>query len=150
MATIHFMSIWWKISFKNLYSLLMFQMECVYLNWLCKYMKRSASLVFQRILVLTWVKHCFSLWVSLREFLFTRIPDLFITITLVLGSLKVISKRYQGDTTVRSSHKKCSVNKGVLKILQTSQQNNLLLLLLLSSSSSSSLLLSLYLKLTEL
>ena len=40
-------------------------------NWLCKYISRSeaAKFLFQEIIALNWVKHSFSLWVSLNAFI---------------------------------------------------------------------------------
>ena len=41
-------------------------MECIELNWLCKLMKKVKSCQ-AAIVVLNWVKHGFSLWVSLKK-----------------------------------------------------------------------------------
>ena len=119
-----------------LYSLLMFEMECVYLNWLCKYMKNFSQPCISTNSCTDMSKTLF-FPVSIVKGILIHKNSWFIYYNNVSSRIiksKVrswISKRYHGDTTVRSRHKKCSVNKGVLKILQTSQQNNLLLLLLL-------------------
>ena len=54
-------------------------MECIELNWMCKHVKkvRSSKAV---VLVLNWVKHSFSLWVSLKAYfnLLKRLVRLFL------------------------------------------------------------------------
>ena len=57
------LSIWWITFFKHMYSL---TIECIRLNWLCKYIKKVWSSQ-AAILVLNLVKHSFFLWVWLKE-----------------------------------------------------------------------------------
>ena len=45
--------------------ILMRVMEYIERNWLCKHMKKVKSNQ-EAILVLEWVKHSFSLWISLK------------------------------------------------------------------------------------
>ena len=78
------LSVWWITFFKHLYSvmpstlhntllyylnfLVYVIVECIELNWMYKHMEkvRSSQAV---ILVQNWVKHSFSLWISLKNIL---------------------------------------------------------------------------------
>ena len=54
------LSIWWITFFKHLYVI----MKCIEVTWSCKHMEKVRSSQ-AAILILNWVKHSFSLWVSL-------------------------------------------------------------------------------------
>ena len=60
------LSIWWIIFLKHLHTLISHNRIYIELNWLCKHTKkvRSSQGI---ILVMNWVKHSFSLWVSFKE-----------------------------------------------------------------------------------
>ena len=69
------LSIWWT-HFPNIFTLSYVIIECVELNWLCKYMKkvRSSQVV---ILALNWVKTQF-FYVGIVKTIFTKISRKYI------------------------------------------------------------------------
>ena len=66
------LSIWWITFFKHLFFWYMI-MECIELNWLCKYMNKirsSQAAILCTEFSKTLVKHSFFLWVSLKSISF--------------------------------------------------------------------------------
>ena len=82
--------------------------ECIEFNWLYKHInkvKRSQAV----ILVLNWIKHIFSLWVSLRKDFYRASP------MAASGHSSLLFSNFS-ITPFRSSRRMCSLKKAVLKL----------------------------------